>query len=712
MIRSRHSVISSVSFLAVLVALQPSAMAQAAAAPASSPAVVKETVSAASAAEYGLRPGQKVVFSDVVFKIGSSTLDDKGFEPLDKLGAYLAARPELAIEISGHADGKGNPKTNQTLSQKRAEAVKNYLVKKYKLKSAQLVPRGYGSTKAIAANDTDENRAKNRRIEVVAISADTGEVIASDAGDTKARAELTAVQGGVTEKAPWDAESVQAQVKDPIFQHHHVDVADPGRAEVTFTPSNRIQLFSKTKSIVDSGPRATRPKSAKSETTLEAGELLTKFDALQPGEQFVVATPLCNVQTGTRTRVAATADQTVVSAQRGDAAVVVNGKTTKVPEGKGVVVKAGKVEGPFDLPAKPELKNPLADASVERNAETNFTWLAAPTSRFELSADVEGNQVEGTTLVPMAPPAGGAASSVQRLSEGTHYWTAFSRDERGLENTTETRSARAVAPVAPVAKPVVAAAPVPAPATQVGSLTAAANKPSDSGIVTIEGKVTPPDAVVTVNDHHVQNQPDGSFTHELEVQEGSNEVTVAATKQGYAIAESKLSVPFEKAKPSNMWVGLGAEALIATNYRNLQMAGLAGKLRLTKLFGDHFGITGSMRLGVMATHKGIGGPHTVVGADIGAVYEFLAEGRVIPFAELTIGAFGYGPADNYPGSLYGREQIAVAPRAGLGVRFGKHGFAPALSGGYRVLIDQFNTTDKARVHGMIDINLSIELNVP
>lgn len=711
MIRFRQSVISSVSFLAALVALQPSAMAQAAAAPASSPAVVKETVSAASAAEYGLRPGQKVVFSDVVFKIGSSTLDDKGFEPLDKLGAYLAARPELAIEISGHADGKGNPKTNQTLSQKRAEAVKSYLVKKYKLKSAQLVPRGYGSTKAIAANDTDENRAKNRRIEVVAISADTGEVIASDTGDTKARAELTAVQGGVTEKAPWDAESVQAHVKDPIFQHHHVDVADPGRAEVTFAPSNRIQLFSKTKSIIDSGPRATRPKLAKSEATLESGELLTKLDALQPGEQFVVATPLCNVQTGARTKVAATPEQTVVSAQRGEAAVVVNGKTTKVPEGKGVVVKAGKVEGPFDLPAKPELKTPASDASVERNAETNFSWLAAPTSRFELTADAEGNQVEGSTLIPMAPPAGGAASSVQRLSEGTHYWTAFSRDERGLENSTETRSVRAVAPVV---KPVVAAAPAaaPAPTVQTGSLTAAASKPSDSGIVTIEGKVSPADAAVMVNDHHVQNQPDGSFTHELEVQEGANEVTVAATKPGYAIAESKLSVTFEKAKPSNMWVGLGAEALIATNYRVLQMAGLAGKLRLTKLFGDHFGITGSMRLGVIATHKGIGGPHAVVGADIGAVYEFVAEGRVIPFAELTIGAFGYGPADNYPGSVYGREQIALAPRAGLGVRFGKHGFAPALSGGYRVLIDQFNTTDKARVHGMIDINLAIELNVP
>ena len=87
------------------------------------------------------------------------------FVELDKLVELLQKNPTIKIEISGHTDNKGDDLYNQTLSQKRAESVVNYLTQKGILK-ARLTAKGYGKTQPVAPNDTEENKAKNRRTEV------------------------------------------------------------------------------------------------------------------------------------------------------------------------------------------------------------------------------------------------------------------------------------------------------------------------------------------------------------------------------------------------------------------------------------------------------------------------------------------------------------------------------------------------------------------
>lgn len=658
---------------------------------------------APTADEYGLKPGHKVVFSDVVFKVGSSTLDPKGFEPLDKLGAYLAARPDLAIEISGHADALGKAEANQKLSQKRAEAVKGYLVKKYKLKTGQIIPKGYGSTKPLAENDTDENRAKNRRIEVVAISADTGEVVTAEAATSQFRARITAVAQPVSVKAPWDDKAEQAHLNAPVFGREHVDVGDNGRAELTFSPNNRVQLFGNTNTVVDSGPRATRPKNATSETTLSNGTLLTKLDDLKDKEQFIVATPLCSVQTGPRTEVTANAERTTVSARKGPASVVVNGKTVVVPEGKGVVVTKGKVEGPFDLPAAATLTSPANGSDISSEAETKLAWTSGNKSTADVATDSEAN-------MPVAVKTEGTSAN-QIFAPGKYYWSVRTEDARGLSQQSETWSFAAQKPLPPPPPAPVAAAKPTAP--QAGKLTATSEPGAEEGQAVVSGQVEPATAEVTV-DGTPASVKDGKFQHTAQVGAEPRDVTVLAKQEGYTFAPVTFKAEPKTAekKPSSGWVGLGAEGLIAVNYRDRQMAGIAGRLRITKLFGDHIGLTGSMRFGVMATHRGNGGPHAVVGADLGGVYEFTKEGRFVPFAELTIGAFGYGPAEDHPGRSYDRSQLSFAPRAGLGVRFGKHGFAPAVGAGYRILVDMLDTPNKGRIHSIVDVSLSMEINLP
>ena len=96
---------------------------------------------------------------------------------LNKLFTLLSNNPTIKVEIQGHTDSKGNNAYNKKLSQKRAEAVMNFLVKKG-IKVSRIKAVGYGETKPIAKNtnadgsDNEEGRALNRRIELKILSKD------------------------------------------------------------------------------------------------------------------------------------------------------------------------------------------------------------------------------------------------------------------------------------------------------------------------------------------------------------------------------------------------------------------------------------------------------------------------------------------------------------------------------------------------------------
>lgn len=74
----------------------------------------------------------------------------------------------LHISIEGHTDNTGDAKHNKTLSEERSKTVMENLIK-LKIDSKRLKTIGYGSEKPLVANDTDENKAKNRRVELVKI---------------------------------------------------------------------------------------------------------------------------------------------------------------------------------------------------------------------------------------------------------------------------------------------------------------------------------------------------------------------------------------------------------------------------------------------------------------------------------------------------------------------------------------------------------------
>ena len=114
-------------------------------------------------------PGQQPnsVNISVGFENGSANLQTDTLISLDRLGTALAD-PKLQgkqFRIGGHTDAKGNDKRNLVLSERRAEMVRKYLIKKYKIPASTLVATGYGKTKPLDPNDPDN--PLNRRVEIV-----------------------------------------------------------------------------------------------------------------------------------------------------------------------------------------------------------------------------------------------------------------------------------------------------------------------------------------------------------------------------------------------------------------------------------------------------------------------------------------------------------------------------------------------------------------
>ncbi len=117
---------------------------------------------------YNYWPRKKpIVLNHVLFDHNKAVLTKESFHELDKLALQMR-KNQMKIEVQGHADNSGNEAQNQTLSEERAKAVVDYLISKNVHKN-RLFYKGYGSTKPVASNESDEGRRQNRRVEFVMV---------------------------------------------------------------------------------------------------------------------------------------------------------------------------------------------------------------------------------------------------------------------------------------------------------------------------------------------------------------------------------------------------------------------------------------------------------------------------------------------------------------------------------------------------------------
>jgi OOP family OmpA-OmpF porin len=109
----------------------------------------------------------RVATQGIYFDTGSDGIRQESAPTLKEIGTMLKEHADLKLTIEGHTDNIGTAESNQTLSEKRATAVRQYLIDNYQIDAARLEAKGLGQTKPAGANDTAEGRQQNRRVELV-----------------------------------------------------------------------------------------------------------------------------------------------------------------------------------------------------------------------------------------------------------------------------------------------------------------------------------------------------------------------------------------------------------------------------------------------------------------------------------------------------------------------------------------------------------------
>ena len=103
----------------------------------------------------------------VYFKQSTAIVKSNSFPVLDELADFMRQHYNVRIRIEGHTDNQGDPDALMKLSEDRAKAIKNYLVGHKRINPLRIATTGFGAAKPFTKNDSEVNREKNRRVEVI-----------------------------------------------------------------------------------------------------------------------------------------------------------------------------------------------------------------------------------------------------------------------------------------------------------------------------------------------------------------------------------------------------------------------------------------------------------------------------------------------------------------------------------------------------------------
>ena len=123
-----------------------------------------------SETERQLVEGGRIRLENVYFETGSANLLPESETTLNEVGGVLEKFVDLRLEVQGHTDTRGAAAFNMRLSQSRAESVRSYLLSHFKLNAGNLVAKGYGETNPETRERNDEERLRNRRVEIKALN--------------------------------------------------------------------------------------------------------------------------------------------------------------------------------------------------------------------------------------------------------------------------------------------------------------------------------------------------------------------------------------------------------------------------------------------------------------------------------------------------------------------------------------------------------------
>ena len=407
---------------------------------------------------YNLSPGKKITLTDAAFQTGSATLDLSQKQVFTRLLEFLAKRDRLNIEIGGHADNLGNPAQNAALSLARAESVRTFLVANG-IAASRIRTHGYGSEFPIADNASPEGRTKNRRVEIIGLSALTGRLlVGQDGKPLPPEARITAIKPKVSVMSAWEGDWREAQMNEELYEAFRVNTSNDAWLDVTFRNNSTMHLSENATMFIygfeaasrltsEIGSSAESRDEAVKNIELEKGNLMLRLREMKAQDTFAVRTKNSHIGFNTASANAAARvrvddkERSIISVLQGRANVRVvgndarAGQTLDVGEDFGVVIggDGAGAQGIMPLPKPPELFEP--EERIPPSTEPIlFRWNNAGfRSRLEVASNAEFTEFVHNGIVENG-------ETRVKLSEGTYFVRLTNIDSLGLESQPTVRA--------------------------------------------------------------------------------------------------------------------------------------------------------------------------------------------------------------------------------------------------------------------------------
>jgi|GEM_PF-1968518 len=613
-----------------------------------------------------LSPGGKWVLSDEVFYSGKSKLNYNNIAELKTLGKYLQARPNLKILVQGHWDNSFDEETARRISDSRAKAIKNYLVRNYTINPEYIKTTGYGSLRPLS--DPNATASQNRRVEVVALTAYTEKPVTDKGLAINCSAYLSLIDGAVQTKGPWDSEFNDGRYQQQIYEGHQISVFYRSRSALRLKDGSIINIYDNSR-IVFNGPQY-----AESYANLNIRRGKVELD-LRPSvvrDQFVVKIPSGKiVLNGTKAviNVETINDSvfTLFSLIKGKADAVINDEYLVFSEGQGFKM-LGKNAKPeiMDIPPQPRPMLPLNNQTVSAGL-VKFNWL--PSTDYTLFEVSKKNNFSTIFIQKQTKEN----ELEENLPSGTFYWRIRHFDENGLESDiSEPRQIFATAEYIShslVEKNISEAAKKGAKAKLELNIS---DTTVSEKIFTIKGN-TEPGSKIYIDDYQLKTQNlYGSFEQKIQLDKGKNEMQVRVRAQN-GLENSKTVVveydPPSRYKFSIMVIPVIPLTLEHHDYGFTVNAVVDYTLNSQMCIRGMFGVGGLMaNPEAYAKTSGSNELTSIIDADLGLLFILAPDSPITPYLEGSLGFMFWNRNSTVIAGNNSLNRISFTPGMGFGVK--------------------------------------------
>ncbi len=227
----------------------------------------------ALAADVSLSPGKPLVLGGVQFT-PKGTLAPGEQPEIEALGTFLAGHPDLSAQITAYAPRKGGGKAVKA-ADRQAKAIRDYVVKKFKLDKRRVLARGQAAEK-------DATPADEARIEVAALSA-AGRPLEPEAA-------LATTTGQVETKAPWETELRTPESSEKLYGGQALVTSPGASAEISFPDGGRVSVAAEA-AVSIGGGKAKRGKAPQDGVGLSRGQVTADLSGADKKATLSVSTP-------------------------------------------------------------------------------------------------------------------------------------------------------------------------------------------------------------------------------------------------------------------------------------------------------------------------------------------------------------------------------------------------------------------------------------